>query len=479
MTIDANTYFVQYSNVAVGSSSACNLLSFNFTLDDTGGNFSCTSLTSPGNLGDNVNIFGFNGSITSSGKVANNSQVGVLTSGIFGNPKMNRQFQFLLAGDPWMYEVLTNQTLAAQSSKFFSASSAAKAIGSLVGANIIWAVPFDVRLTDTFTQGGDTAAGALSTLANMVGGVVRWDGNNTYLICLPNFITGQWRIPTDRLIMGLEYEYHEDLSRGVSGIGYTVIPQLLPFNPGINTLPTGGGTATPAIKKLWSTSKPFTSDDPDVFIDLPQDVAEVYMQILVQPGQGVSTGTTGPSFAATNLVTTDDSIWYNMGGVSISNPYAKISATGGNYKPQAKVNYTLFPSLDAVNNGNFVFSVGCTTNDLSGQFAKAQQDAQDTTQNILARTQYNFQFFKSYTGSLQTVFFGSIPLPGMLIQATVCNTAISGIIESVSFTSPGILNIQFANYLKIHYIQEYVNQSGGVIQQYNQLPPNYLPYVAS
>lgn len=472
--ITPETYYVQWLNAGIGGATACDVYNFNFSLDYSGGSFSITSEFPLGNLGDVISIFGLRGTITEFGREVSHSYVGYRTSGIFGNPNLNKQLQFLVYGNQYFLKLLSSQNLTgAPSDSWQTVKAAAYAIAQVAGINLAWTVA-DAPLTDLFAQASSTGYEALSSLAGMVGGTLRWNGNNHYTVSYPTQSAGTWYVPNQHLIndSGIAYGNILDLEYGVSGTGAIAMQVYDTFDETQRQLPGGtdptqsdgitaqsGGAAVPDIVTIASTSKPFNAEDPPLIREMPLDTTDLYIQILVTPESfnadlgGANSGSTGQTGA--RYVTTNEDIWYNLGNFSAigSNPYFIKKSIGGQTRICMRADYTLFPQLSSINNGNFVMSFGVKRQDLSADYLKAQEEAAQAQKNLLARTQDAFRFVKTYDGTINSYFFGSIPLPGMYGgSGLICSNTVEGVIESVTFSSPGIISVQVARYKKINFI---------------------------
>lgn len=169
-------------------------------------------------------------------------------------------------------------------------------------------------------------------------------------------------------------------------------------------------------------------------------------------------------------MTANEDEWFSLGSDSISNPYFKPSYTlGEQFRKELFLSSGLFPAnSDPINNGNFVLRLGVRKYDPRAEFfaAKDLRDAQ--IRNQIARTVGQMRFVRNYVANFSCQFFGALPLPGMRLEdVTVCgiNSIAGGVIESVSLVSPGILNIQAAQYAEINF---HANLAGYSIQ--NPIP---------
>ena len=460
-TVTAQTYYVQYVNSGIGNTTFCDVTNSNMSIDYSGGTFSISSQnpmglnnTYQGNLAKQVTAYGLQGTITDFGQALSNSQQTYLTDGIFGSPLLNKQFttlttaagQYLVPMNAGAYnqgatsQVLVSNGVATQLTPIYS-SQVAQSIASICGCTVSWLI-YNGIVTNGFGQAGMTGLEALSSLASNLGGQLRWDGGNHYTVAYPTYYSGTWTVPNDKLLTasGLSYKWHLDLGYGVAGTGVLGIPVNL-IGPGGANLPEGATSPNNNIQKVATITKPFTSEDPPLIIDLPNDTLSAKIQILVKPGQN----------SGGQYVTDDPTVWYDLGSPGPFNPYVKINQVGNSNVNQWEVDYTLFPNLAAINNGNFVMSLGVTRNSLNGQFAQSQGLSQMAYLELLTKIAANVKFIKTYSGTISCNFFGSLPLPGMWASATSCGTTVAGIVESVNVAGSGIVTIGVAQYYRINF----------------------------
>lgn len=453
--VTGDTYYVQYSNTGIGGISFCQMTNSNLNLDYSGGSFSITS-TEPlgisqfyqGNLGRTVDAYGLTGTITDFGESVNTSENFFITNGIFGNPNLNKPFNLITFGSSQYFSFINGQNsiqYAPQINSYTTIKGMAESIASLCGIRLSWLIP-DAPYRDIFNQSGITGWEALSTLASQMGGQLRWNGYDKYIVCYPDYLFGSFDIPNSKLLTssGMKYQWHQDMSYGVSGAGVLGVPTNVYFDPSTKTLPTNANV-TPAedIEIVGTITKPFTSDDPTITFDLPNDIVSVKIQILVK---------TGTVTAGARYVTDNPTIWFDLGTPSISNPYVTITKVGNSFVNQIKANYTLFPNLTAINNGNFVMSFGIIRRSLQTQFESAQQDTDLLRRELQAKITGNIKYLKTYSGSVSFYFFGAVPLPGMFVSVNYCGKLVSGVIEQVSITGTGIVTIEVAQYLRINLL---------------------------
>jgi len=457
--VGPNTYWVNYLNTAIGGTSLCDMTQSNLELNTTGGSFSIASQTPLGggttysqNLGQVITAYGLTGTITDFGKTISNNANTYQTEGIFGSPNLNKAFNLITYGGNQYFAFLNNQyglNYAPPINSYTTVRGMAQAIAATCGIGLSWLVP-DAPYHDIFGQSGLTGLDALNTLAGQLGANVRWNGGLNYSVAYPDFYQGSWTVPNPLLLAGpLKYSYHQDLGYGVSGSGVLGVPTNVYFDPSVKTLPVDQATTTTENLEIIATvTKPFTQEDPTLIVDLDNDIISVKIQILVKPG----TVTGGARY-----VTDNSSIWFDLGSPAISNPYVKVVKVGSSYRNQLWADYTLFPSLNVINNGNFTMNFAVIRRSLAPNFQEAQQNSELLLREIQARIAANVRFIKTYTGTITCYFFGSLPLPGMWASATYCGETVQGIVESVSLTGNGILTVQVAQYYRINLLDAKLN----------------------
>lgn len=447
--------YIGYTNNPIGGTSFCNLTGSNLSLDFSGGTFNIASQAPLGtgtsyqdNLGKQITVYGLSGTITDYGKSISSSSNTYNTQGIFGTPNLNKAFTLLTYGAGQYFSFLTTNTnlqAAPPINSYTTLKGMAQAIGALCGVTVSWLIP-DGPYHDIFSQNGITGLEALNTLAAQMGGQVRWDGGTTYTVAYPDYYSGIWTVPLDTLLdaAGIKYSNHQDLSYGVSGSGVLGIPTNNFFPSTIKTVPQNTSTSPQDnIEVVATVTKPYTSDDPITYIDLPNDIVSVKIQILVNPGQ---------AGIGAQYVTDNASIWYDLGSPGLGNPYVPIIKVGNAFVNKIALGYTLFPNLAAINNGNFTMSFGIVRTSLNTQYEAEAQDLDLQKREIQARIAANIKYIKTYSGTIVCKFFGTVPVPGMWASATFCGETVEGVIESVSITGAGIVTIEVARYFRINFL---------------------------
>lgn len=452
--VGPDTYWINYLPNGIGGTSNCDISRSNMSLSYSGGQFSVVSQNPlgvsgfyQGNLGRTIDIYGLLGTITDFGEILNSSENFYITEGIFGSPNLNKPFNLVTFGSSQYFSFINNQNslqYAPKIDRYTTIKGMAEAIASLCGIAITWLIP-DAPYSDIFNQSGLTGYDALSTLASQMGGTLRWNGTNNYIVCYPDFVSSAFDIPTSKLLAagGISYQWHQDMTYGVSGAGVLGVPTNVFFDSGIKTLPNGTQvTPQEDIQIIGTVTKPLTVDDPTITFDLPNDIVSVKIQILITSG----------SFGAARYVTDNPSIWFDLGSPSIANPYVTVTKVGNAFVNQLKVNHTLFPSLAAINNGNFVMSFGIVRTSLNSQFENAKQDTELLQKELQAKITGNVKYLKTYSGTISCYFFGAVPLPGMSLTVNYCGKQVSGIIEGVSINGNGIMNLDVAQYFRINLL---------------------------
>lgn len=424
------------------------------------------------NLGYQATVFGLKGTILDFGGGISDSQTGWSTGGIFGNPLLNRNMNFLLYNSP-LRGLLTN-TGSNKSLTTVDARTAAFQVASICGVTVTWALP-NLPLQDTLRFNGQTGIQMLTSLAGLCGGTIRWDGNNHYTAAYPNQSFGLWEVPNPKLLTsaGCRYSQHMDLETGLSGSGVLFAPRL--ENRKNNNTANQGGQ--PAIQRIGSIGQKLTDEDPPRIFDLPPNYDRVYIQILV--ASGADTGGNN-DVSINNFMTDSPEDWFEFDTSLLTNPgvntgYVFNTYIGNTFIPQVKIDHHCFPNVNTpVDNGNFIMNLACSTKSLSAAFDENKNKLNDAKQNQLAAAFESGRFIKTYSGTITCQFFGTLPIPGMWGKAVIPGGAhiytydsngdlednripltgdfiVEGVIENVQFNFPGTVTIQVAQYARINY----------------------------
>lgn len=439
-------------------------------ITNEGGSWSVGSTSDYGTYGDPVKVFGLSGIIGKKGFQFSSNPTPATNSGILGLRNMNRELAFLVYGVPQYTANQVNQFIQApnlQNTK--THADAARLIGSLCGANIHWGIR-DFTSFNFQPQASMTGIQALSSLAAECGGVVRWNGDKDYLVTYPNKSTGIWQVPDCCLIVAMQRECNLDMNSGLYTPGTYMVPQLGTFNAGSASIYStsdssgssstttltntsgnplvAGNRATDPVETRHSSKTVMTSSSPPEYVDLPFDTQVIYIQNVVK------TDFSGP-------YTTNDPNNWTVLQTGLNGAYTQWIENGGKVKPVLVLDPTMFPSSSNtdVTNGNWYLKIGVSRTPLA-----SIATVTTTAENTIARNLLKYKWIPMCTGSVTCVFFGSIPMPGMTVIATLGGKTISGIIESVSFVNPGIITVNFVNWGELQYYTTLGNYSNPQLQ---------------
>ena len=437
--------------------------SFNFNLNYSGGTWDLLTTQNPlpglgTGIGESLDIWGLLGSITAQGPYVANQAIGTHYSGIFGQPLLNKQINILLATNFALAPLIANQSLTtAPNTLWVTAKGAALAIAAAVGINLNWAVT-DASLNNFQLEGTMSAFAGLQSLASRVGATLRWNGGTNYTVLYPDQPSGSWSVPNCQLLTanGMNIQTLLDLQTGIVGSGSGVGQQnqsvvILPGTQMASNLALAGqyntpnngpqsNAASPAVTQVAKITKRLTSDDPYLVYDLPVDYDQVYIQILVPPGKDKSG----------QFVTNSPSDWFSYNvSFGLAQSPVQMTNVGGIYIPQVVVPYQVFPTNQSVQANHFVMTIACTRKQL-GNASKTAATISLATDN-LAKYYQSIRFAQTGAGTINCLFFGSIPLPGFFVSATAEGQTVQGICQSVSFSSPGILAIEVAQFTRVNF----------------------------
>lgn len=449
---DANTYFVQWVDFSIpGGNTACTVQDFSFNLGFDGGNFSILSQNDIGSLADSVTLFGLSGTIVRDGFKSATNSYGYTSKGIFGSANLNKEFSIITSGNANYIAYTGSQTLYPYNINYDQrptvwdvARYIAVASGIHLGFHVV-----DAPYTDTLSQSSLTGLEALSSLASQVGAQLRWSGSNSYQIVYPNHSQGRWELPNHYLLTsdGIEYENILDLGLGVYGTGVLNIPKVNTFTTDSSEVP--GGLNQNPIDTIYINTQRVEADDPYIVVDLPLDTEKVYLKTVVAPGQQTS---------AFNYITSDFNQWFEAPNAATRASYWQTYMDNGALIPRLFIGPDLYPSIGPINNNKFRTYVGIQRRNPTSNYNNARDEERDRQRDLINRMLSNIRYIKTYEGTINCYFFGSIPLPGMWATATDrCGRTVEGIVESVSFSAPGILSIGVAQYLRINFLDATTN----------------------
>lgn len=455
-----------------GVSNWKDLLNWGISLNFNGGTFDIGTKKTFGSLGSNgdvLSILGFTGTITDAGRTSSSSFKGYNNPGIFGSPKLNKQFRLIAASN-----ILSAALQNGISNEPLTARTIANIVANVCDIKLVWQTR-DVLVKDFSYEPTMNGVTALNSLAQRVGGTLRWYGNDTYYIAYPPFSLGRFEVPNYRFLgpNGITDSTHEDLETGVGGavnvnafgtpvqsveilnyfgtIGAGGDGSIaIPTNNGIQAL----GFSSPLRPITGPITKKLTDSDPANYYDLPPGYQDIYAQILIN-GKVYSNATTA-QYVTTNPETYDIFVPPSGGGTTgigvtgaATSDYIFQVYEGGAYKTRLKIDHNVFPDHPAVNNNNFQLNLACT-----------MRSPQATTNDGVVLLPP--EWVQTYKGTIECLFFGVIPLPGMWGYAKLDDHVVEGVIESVSLTHSGIMTIQVAQYTRINWISPYIRIQPGL-----------------
>ena len=438
--------YVSIPNTGIPGLNWTNLFTYNVSLNNGGGSWFIGANKDFSSQGSPISIFGLNGICTAYGKRYDATMKGPAGSGVFGSGNIHKQLDLLIS-NPYFYIANASYSAGSGITPISNCASMASYIGSQAGISVIWGTRNVPLNTLTFSP-TMTVLDALNALANLAGGVVRWNGGNSYYVGDPNTTTGSFIVPDQRLIAigGCEGYSLYDLETSNS-----TAPALLYSNISVGQVVTSA-PQYPTINKLFSITKLLTIDDPTIPFDLPPNFNNVYVQIILNTNaQSQLVGVDGATVSGilpdgrTNytggaFISTDPNQWACIGSAGQSSYVTRV-LKGNTYVPQFNADYTLFPSgVPAIESGYFTMNIGVTYMPLESNSSYS-----------LAVTPVTYT--KSYQGSIHCVFYGVMPLPGMYAQASLDDLTVSGVVESVTFSPPGYLSIEVAQYLQVNWEQ--------------------------
>lgn len=465
----ANTaVYVALPNTGITGLDWSQIWNFAMTLNYSGGTFSIETLPNLGGNGTTLDIFGFKGTITNPGKRLSNSMHGYTTDGIFGAPLLNKQFR-LLSGST----ELINQFLIRNNSGaiWCTASAVAKALAGVCGISLTWLAQ-DIPVTDFSYEPTMNGISAINSMAQRVGANLRWMGGNNYYVAYPNYTQGTFIVPNQKLITanGLGYKLPYDLETGIGGtvrnnafgapIQTLAVYNNLPVNLSALTgqylldpnhpQPVSGTAVGTPLVPVTTIAKKLTVDSPDSIYPLPYNYDTILVQILVNGKKYTANGA--------QYVTTDPGVWdifvapafNSSGALGANSEYVYTTLEGGAYVKKIKIDYRCQPGHPAIDAGEFEMKIACTLKQASA------------TPRIYYKRPT--QWIKTYEGTIDVLFYGVIPMPGMLAKAVAEDITVEGVIESVNFTSAGTIQLQVAQYSGIDYLVPYLqlNNSGAI-----------------
>lgn len=438
-----------------------NFFSWNLDMNGGQGTWRTVSNTDFGSMGQEKTIFGILGIINEKGRQKTNGSWGYLNGGIFGSPLLNKPVAFLYANNPQYTTLIPSQSLQLPDpSVWTTLSDATRQIASVAGVTVNWAVP-DYPLVDVSFQAGETGIEALESLAEAAGARLRNNGANAYTVVFPNKALGLYEVQDCCIIQSLSHKCNLDIKTGVFNPGVYVFPQYPQVDASTSILPMDDPTVVPQpagsvdrqVQTIFTSQTKQTDQMPAFTVDLPFDFENVMIQcITVTDGEGI-------------YVTVNDPQRWFLLQKGFAGRYINYHDIGGVLQPQLTIDWTLFPQNNTdVDDGNFILKIGVITKQLSGNFDTNQQLADQQEKQVVSRTWLRYRFIPVCTYNITVVFSGTLPMPGMAIKATIGDYTIGEngdvIIESWSFSNPGILSITAVQWAEIQY---YANYTGELI----------------
>lgn len=438
-TVAAQVY-LNFKMEGIFSGSTCNVISFNLNLNRQGGTWQVVTKDFPyaGN-----GLCGLIGTVVAEGDELGQYGRVYISEGIFGNPVLNRPL-LLYSQAPTLGNLMYTQYLQSPpSSQWSTIQAAARAVAEAAGVTLAWACK-DTTLVDLGPESSMTVGSALDSLGSRVKSSLLWDGSFGYYMAPPNFTIGGWSVPNCALLTrnGMRTMNQKDLK------SYQAV-----FMP-VDTIAGGQATfesykdrtkATPILYptetekviSMGSLGKKLEAEDPTKYIQLEPGYKTVKYQIVTK------TDSSGSGVVLENNAKT----WDNFPGSIEKRP------DGTHW---AAITSAHMPSNNTdVDANNFSFNVGIVRNNDAeiANFKKSANEVIAGQRFMAAMQQEALRYVTTSTGSISCYFFGSLPLPGMFATASFDGVTVMGIVESVSLTMPGILNVQLSNYVELHFYQ--------------------------
>lgn len=433
--VTGSNVFVNLMQEALFGDETCSIYSFNMNLNYNGGTWSAVTSAPIGTRGSSITLFGLTGYITEDGQAVGGQGVTYTTKGIFGSNVMDRPLQFYAMNDSGLRGIAPTQYLQQPSSEYWTTVKAAcQSIAASAGLVLYWEAQ-DAPLTDILVESGMTVQSALATLAGRVGAVLLWNGNNKYYVCSPTYQIGSWTILNCGLLTpgGIQYSNIQNISLKRS----VLFPVSERHDGEAKFTPTPFYSGPDKVLPCGSVSKRLTEDDPSRSIALLPGYSAIKIRIKTKES------------TAGTYVTTGFDTWFDIAG-----PIERHS-DGSEY---LRIDSSVFPAdgvNDDIDNGEFTLEVGIVKDEgpLQNTFTKQQAEATARAASMLAMNQEAVRYVETYTGSISAIFYGSLPLPGMWCSATLDGVEASGICQSVSITSPGIIQVEIARFSALNFYQ--------------------------
>lgn len=414
----------------------CTMVTFSLQLDEGGGSFSFETTTLATAKGATISLFGLIGYVTKAGRRSSSSGNTYLYEGIFSRPELSLPLQQLAQAS--IFSGLTaNQRLSQPfSSNWQSAASIAQALAASASISLTWMAQ-DATVTDMLPESNGTALSAIQSLADRVGARLVWHGTNRYVVCYPDQPLGTWVVPSCELL----------LPSGCFQLNWQHLPARSIIWPvetasAAQTLQGFEGSVTspaPAPKVEGCGGLSFRPEEGVVkLFPLDADYDVVYTQIIC------------PSSGAGTYVTTDASgdTWSQWGGQVITKKDRTrwIRVTRADL-PDEGVN-------DDIDDGNFSMNFGFTRKRHQPEYEAARQERNAQETAALSEDQNQIRFVQDRNGAINAVFFGSLPMPGMTVEAIGGDGVLyQGRASSVSCSYPGTISVTFERWKRLFFYQ--------------------------
>ena len=424
-------------NFLAGGLPTCDIFNFNVDLNFGGGTWSITTQTPWTALGDTVVVFGLKGVCTSYEIIQSNHAVGYVASGIFGSLNMNKQILFVTQ-DPTMAHIaglVPTQALQQPPSNLWtSAASAAQSIAAVAGINLHWYAQ-DTPLIDFLPQSGQTVGQVLSSLVSMVQGILCWDGNINYVVIKPTQGYGSWADFLSCQLLGPAGVYTKSILDTTNSV------LLFPVNSvnsiSVDPINLFGYTPPVVVYNLQSFRSAINLGDAQSTLDVPGDFQQAYVRNVVTTTEGV----TGP-FLTVPSPAFPAGVWQEATMSIIVDPSS------------GKRQFVVTPDMFPVGATSFQLDIGYTRNvaALNTAYTQQQQEAAARQQLLTQAQLESIVYFRTNESSINSVFFGSVPLPGQLYSYSLSNIHFQGIIENVNISYPGYLTMTIGTYQKLNFL---------------------------
>lgn len=395
-------YAVGYSLQGLTSFNTCDIISWTFTLNYQGGTFDIflkTTFPKPVE-GQYITIAGMTAFITDVTEIRGSSK-GNMVSGVFGNSNLLSKPLNLFANNPIIAGLLPqSNTNSNPSANWQTAAAAAGAISGVAGISLGWLAP-DYAITDMFSSGQTDLLSAIRALASKVGGILHYNGNETWQVVTPAVGIGRWEgYPHCSLIKIVRRKKSKDMAnesatqprphRGPSQYGG--------FDSSVIFIPLYELFAPPVepINQFWSAEAPPSGNADPQYIDcnghfnaaLHAITPQTRIQIIVPQDQ------VGPSFT-----TADPAQWF-----SLSVPVVKTPS-----RTRFQISSSLFPiGVEGQLSLGYIADATAKNNAF-----RSNVDQRNERERLNAQREFgSIRFFKLYDLQIESVFFNSVPFPG-------------------------------------------------------------------